>query len=167
MYYYRGRKGVKAQEFLQDLESASREAVVRIRDFFENLESDEGSRPTETSSAEREAEYVTVGRPRADLVETDDTFMARVELPGMTKEKIEVIWRGEGEIVIKGDRVSEVPEGGTILSSTRAYGPFEHVIRLPHTARVNEEGISARHVDGVLTISIEKVGGGGATIEVE
>lgn len=167
MYYYRGKRGAKAQEFLQDLETVSKEAVVRIRDFFENMESGEGSESSGTADPKQDAEYVTVGRPRADLIETNEQFVARVELPGMKKENIEVLWRGEGELLIKGDRLNEVPEGGTVVSSTRAYGTFEHVIRLPHNARVNEEGISAKHVDGLLTISIEKVGGGGATIEVE
>ena len=167
MYYYRGRRGPKAQDILQDLESVSKEAVTRLRDFFDNLEKGESRERTSTTGEETTAEYVTVGRPRADLVETAERFIARVELPGMKKEEIEVIWRGEGELLIKGDRSNTIPDGGTILSSTRAFGAFEHVITIPHNARVNEEGITAKHLDGILTITIEKVGGSGATIEVE
>ena len=167
MYNYGGRRGMKGNDILKDLESASREVVVRLRDFFENMESGTGTKSSDEDSPKSESRSRRVKGPRADLFETPENFQARIELPGFSKEGIEVTWQATGSVAVRGSSEESIPENGSVINSTRRYGSFEHIVRLPEGARVNEEGITAKFTDGILTITIEKSEDAGATIEVE
>ncbi len=167
MYYYGGRRGEKGNDILKDLESASREVVVRLRDFFENMESGKGARKDDESPRGERGSTKSGYETRGDLVETPENFQARIELPGFSKESIEVTWKANGAVVVRGSREETLPVEGTVVRSTRRYGSFEHVVDLPDGAQVNEEGITAKFTDGVLTITIEKDGESDATIVVE
>lgn len=161
MYFYSGSRGGRGQDVWRDIESASREAVGRLRELFENM-AREGE-----SHGDRTGKTGGPWRPKGDLLEDADHYYARVEIPGTTKEQIEVLWKGEGVIMIRGNRSLESEEGKTLLKSTRRTGPYEYTIRFPEEARLDDESISARYVDGVLTITVAKAGPTGTTISVE
>ena len=167
MYYYGGRRGQKGNDILKDLESASREVVVRLRDFFENMESGTGTKKGDESERTETHTRRRGYNSRADLVETPENYQARIELPGFSKESIEVTWKANGAILVRGSREETLPENGVVVNSTRRYGSFQHLVELPEGAKVNEEGITAKFNDGVLTITIEKNGESDATIVVE
>ena len=160
MYFYSGSRGGRGQDVWRDIESASREAVSRLRELFENMAQGE-------AQGDRTGKPGGPWTPKGDLLEDANHYYARVEIPGTTKEQIEVLWKGEGVIMIRGTRALETEEGKTLLKSTRRSGPYEYMIRFPEEARLDDESISARYADGVLTITVAKAGPTGTTISVE
>lgn len=160
MYFYSGSRGGRGQDVWRDIESASREAVSRLRELFENMAQGEGQ-------GDRTEKSGGPWTPKGDLLEDANHYYARVEIPGTTKDQIEVLWKGEGVIMIRGTRTLESEEGRTLLKSTRRSGPYEYMIRFPEEARLDDESISARYADGVLTVTVAKAGPTGTTISVE
>lgn len=92
--------------------------------------------------------------PLVDLLEQKDKYIVRVEIPGVKKEDVKVAVQ-DGMLIIQGKRVQpELPEGADVLRNEIIYGEFSRSIILPPKADLDK--ISARYVDGILEISIEK-----------
>ena len=99
--------------------------------------------------------------PLADLSETEDAYVVRVELPGVSKDQIDVQLQ-DRELVVSG----EVPEqdqdgqdggqngGRRRHRSTRRTGRFEFRAVLP--GDVNADAVQGELTDGVLTLTIPK-----------
>jgi HSP20 family protein len=99
--------------------------------------------------------------PLADLSETDDAYVVKVELPGAKKDQIDVQLQ-ERELVVSG----EIPEeqegqdgqdghdGQRHHRSTRRTGRFELRAWLP--GEVNADAVQGELADGVLTLTIPK-----------
>jgi HSP20 family protein len=91
--------------------------------------------------------------PALDIREDAERFTVEVEAPGMKQEEIEVTF-SDDQLVIKGERKWEKPEGATWHRRERGYGSFERTVTFP--AAVNAGKIEASFKDGVLTISLPK-----------
>ena len=93
--------------------------------------------------------------PRVDLYETDTDLVAKVELPGVKKEDVEVE-HDEGHLVIraKTHREEETEEEG-FHRRERYHGEFQRVVHLP--VEIDEENIKATFEDGVLEVRAPKV----------
>ena len=99
--------------------------------------------------------------PLADLSETEDAYVAKVELPGVGKDQIDVQLQ-DRELVVSG----EIPEqeqdgqnggqngGRRRHRSTRRTGRFELRAWLP--GDVNADAVQGELTDGVLTLTIPK-----------
>ena len=96
--------------------------------------------------------------PLADLSETEDAYVAKVELPGVAKDQIDVQLQ-DRELVVSG----EIPEqeqdgqnggGHRRHRSTRRTGRFEFRAWLP--GDVNADAVQGELTDGVLTLTIPK-----------
>ena len=99
--------------------------------------------------------------PLADLSETEDAYVVKVELPGVGKDQIDVQLQ-DRELVVSG----EVPEqdqdgqdggqdgGRRRHHSTRRTGRFELRAWLP--GEVNADAVQGELADGVLTLTIPK-----------
>ncbi|MGI6603714.1 MAG: Hsp20/alpha crystallin family protein [Firmicutes bacterium] len=92
------------------------------------------------------------GFPRADVYASESEITVLVELPGLTREDIEILVLGS-QIKVKGN-VREPLSNGKAISRERIYGPFERVVQLPE--QVREEGARARFVNGLLEIRLVK-----------
>lgn len=92
--------------------------------------------------------------PRVDLYETDGELVAKVELPGVKKEDVEVEHE-DGQLVIRGKthREEEVNEAG-VYRRERYHGEFQRVVPLP--VEIDEEHITATFEDGVLEVRAPK-----------
>ena len=113
--------------------------------------------------------------PAVDLIETDDHFVLRADLPGLSDEDVKVELE-ENVLTISGERKSETEarEDG-YYRLERAHGQFARSVTLPEG--VDSEGIVATFDRGVLEVKIPKpeerkprrvtigVGGAGATVE--
>jgi HSP20 family protein len=91
--------------------------------------------------------------PPVDIFETDKhDLVLRAELPGMTREDIEVTVEN-GTIVIKGDKKfdPEVKEEH-YRRIERTYGGFQRSFTLPNT--VDATKVAAEFKNGVLTITL-------------
>jgi HSP20 family protein len=92
--------------------------------------------------------------PSVDVREEDDRFVVQADLPGVTAKDIEIT-TDKGVLTLRGERKSETKsEGKGFERVERVAGSFLRRFTLPETANV--EGISARHVNGVLEVTIPK-----------
>ena len=97
--------------------------------------------------------------PPVDLYETDGAFILTAELPGLTREQIE-IHAEETRIIIRGDRTSGLVPCEQYHRVERGHGPFSRAFVLPEP--IDVERVSADLRDGLLTLTIPKAGGRGA-----
>jgi len=91
--------------------------------------------------------------PLADIEETEDAWMVEAELPGVSREDVNVELRG-GEIAITGE-MKERERKGVLRRQTRRTGRFEYRITLP--GDVEADKIEASLNSGVLTVRVPKV----------
>jgi HSP20 family protein len=89
--------------------------------------------------------------PLADVSETDDAYVVQVELPGVSKDQVDVQLQ-DRELDISGE-VKENGEGKQRQSSRRT-GRFEYRTYLPGDVKADQ--VSAQLADGVLTVTVPK-----------
>ena len=92
--------------------------------------------------------------PAMDVVETDDHYVLRADLPGVSEGDVK-IELDENVLTISGERKSahkETKEG--YYRVERAYGSFSRMLTLPEG--VDADGISANFDRGVLEVKIPK-----------
>ncbi len=102
--------------------------------------------------------------PRHELRVEDDGYRARVELPGMTREQIEVSLSGRTVTVSGERRRTQTPEGSRQLRTERPAGEFSLTVRLP--GDVDPLGVVAQMRDGVLDVQLPKPGARGRSIDI-
>lgn len=92
--------------------------------------------------------------PAVNIRETDHAFFVEAELPGMTKEDIDITL--ENNILkLSGERRFEKDVSEKNYHRVeRSYGNFLRTFSLP--SEVEAEGVKASFKDGVLTIEIPK-----------
>ena len=92
--------------------------------------------------------------PAMDILESNDAYIIRAELPGFQKDALNVELK-DGTLTLSGERKSEeLPEGVQYRSVERVSGKFVRSVILPKT--VNSDGIQANYKDGVLEIHVPK-----------
>ncbi len=95
-----------------------------------------------------------VWAPQTDLVETDEDFQLRLDVPGMSKEDIDINLQN-GTLTVSGERTSErTDEGEDYVRVERAFGTFHRTFTLPDA--VDHESIEATYEDGVLSVNVPK-----------
>ena len=93
--------------------------------------------------------------PLADLEETDDAYVAEIELPGVALEDLSVEVAGP-RLTVTGER-KERERVGILRRRTRTVGRFNYEVILP--GDVEEDGVEATLEDGVLTVRVPKPAG--------
>jgi HSP20 family protein len=95
--------------------------------------------------------------PALDFSETPESFVVRVDLPGIPRDAVEVTTEDD-VLIIRGQKPRRDPaEDETIHRTERQYGRFRRRLTLPAAADASE--ISAGLHDGVLEVSIAKTKG--------
>jgi HSP20 family protein len=93
--------------------------------------------------------------PATDIVEKQDRFELRADLPGVSAEEIEVSMDA-GVLTISGERhAEERNEDDSVQRIERSSGRFVRRFSMPDTA--DAEGIKARTSNGILEVSIPKL----------
>ena len=90
--------------------------------------------------------------PLADLEETDEAYLAEIELPGVQLEDLSVEVAGR-RLSVTGER-KERERVGILRRRTRTVGRFQYEVLLP--GDVDEEHVEASLHDGVLTVRVPK-----------
>jgi HSP20 family protein len=90
--------------------------------------------------------------PFADIEETESAWIVEAEVPGVSREDINVELR-DGELVISGD-VKERERTGRVRRRSRRTGHFEYHVTLP--GETDEEHVDATLHEGVLTVRVPK-----------
>ncbi|RPJ62891.1 MAG: Hsp20/alpha crystallin family protein [Dehalococcoidia bacterium] len=95
-----------------------------------------------------------VWAPAIEVLEKEDKFLIKVELPGVREEDVNVSVAG-GTLTIEGEKKaeSEVKKKGYYYTET-SYGSFSRSITIPST--VDSSKIDADYDKGVLEITLPK-----------
>jgi HSP20 family protein len=96
--------------------------------------------------------------PPVDLYETAGGFVLAAELPGLTRDQID-IQAEESRIVIRGERAMRQAPCEQHHRVERGHGPFSRAFVLPEP--IDTENVTADLKDGVLTVVLPKAGGRG------
>jgi HSP20 family protein len=93
--------------------------------------------------------------PAVDIAETDISYQAKVELPGIREEDLDVTV-DDGVLTIKAEHndKQEHTENDQLICQERSYEKFFRSLRLG--ANVDEETITAKYRNGVLHINLPK-----------
>lgn len=92
--------------------------------------------------------------PAVDVLDKKDAIVVRADLPGMTKDDIDVSIENN-VLIIRGEKKHEAEhQDGDVVRSERYYGSFHRAFSLPST--VSPEKVDAKFKDGVLELAIAK-----------
>ena len=107
------------------------------------------------SSLARKTDGLKSFVPPAEMEETEDAVLIRLEVPGINPEDIDIQASAEA-VSIRGERKSEskTEEKGMTRTEFR-YGSFQRVI--PLSTRINHNQVEAEYKNGVLELTLPKV----------
>ncbi len=91
--------------------------------------------------------------PAVDIYETDEAILVEADMPGVTREGVEVGIE-KGLLTIVGHAARRPIEGVTQLYQEIVPGDFHRAFTLGE--EVDESGVSASISDGVLTVTLPK-----------
>jgi len=92
--------------------------------------------------------------PAMDLVETDEHFVLRADLPGMTESDVNIEIE-DNVLTVSGERKAEHEEKREgFYRVERAFGSFSRALTLPKG--IDAEAVSAGFSNGVLEVRIPK-----------
>lgn len=90
---------------------------------------------------------------RADIFETDDAYLIKLDMPGVDENKIDITLE-KNTLTINGYSNVERPEGYSLAAAEYRIGDYERSFRL--TDKINQEDIEASYQDGVLKLNLPK-----------
>lgn len=100
------------------------------------------------------ADHLGMFLPPVDVVEEKDAFLVNAELPGLTKDDVNVTLQ-DNCLTIKGEKKYEAEKKeADYYRRERAYGAFSRTIELPTS--VDAKKIDAQFKDGVLSVRLPK-----------
>ncbi|MBV9008466.1 MAG: Hsp20/alpha crystallin family protein [Verrucomicrobia bacterium] len=105
------------------------------------------------SNFQRQTQLFSGWSPALDVYQNNDNVVARVELPGMRKEDIEISLH-DGMLTISGERKSEISEADKAARTECYVGKFRRSVSLP--TQVDANKVSANYRDGILTVTLPK-----------
>jgi len=91
--------------------------------------------------------------PAAEITETKEALVLKLEVPGMQPQDIEIEATAKS-VLVKGDRQFSAAEEGAKTRSEFRYGSFERVVPLP--VRIQNTEVKAQYKDGVLHLTLPK-----------
>ena len=106
------------------------------------------------SAGRDEAMALVDWAPAVDVMETDEEFQIRAELPGVEKKDVKLSVEN-GVLLISGHREQEKEEKGKRYHKIeRAYGNFARSFTVPET--VDAEKVTAEFKNGLLNVRLPK-----------
>ena len=93
-------------------------------------------------------------KPNIDIKDTDKNYIVSVEIPGVSRDDVDI--RVEGNLMtIIGEKKQETKEEKENYQCIeRQYGSFERMLTLPQDADADD--IEANFKDGILTVRIKR-----------
>ena len=92
--------------------------------------------------------------PRLDLIDRDDHFCVRAELPGVDKDSLDVSLQDNVLTIQASSHKETREEKGRFFRRELFRGEFQRVIRLP--TEVQTEQVKASFKDGILELTLQK-----------
>ncbi|MEN6574172.1 Hsp20/alpha crystallin family protein, partial [Methanobacterium aggregans] len=160
-----------ASEKKEDVTSGMHEMKEDVKEKTEDMQEEAGKKKTQaekllndimdTIKVKQEevgktlSSYTTaLQKPAADIIETKDNIIIKIDLPGVMKEDIDIGIAGESVDITA--KFEEEIEGEDInyIQKERSYGETKRTLTLPSEIKVKEA--SAIFEDAVLTIKLPK-----------
>jgi HSP20 family protein len=92
--------------------------------------------------------------PPMDLIETDDHLVLKVDLPGLSRDQVNLEIK-DGALTISGERRAEREDKSEgFYRLERSFGRFSRSMTLPQD--IDAESVAASFADGVLEVRIPK-----------
>lgn len=91
--------------------------------------------------------------PVVDILESESDLIVRAELPGVSRDEIDVEVTSES-LTIRGERKIDEQDGVKYLRVERAYGPFQRSFSIG--VPVQPDKVKAAYRDGVLEVTVPK-----------
>ena len=123
--------------------------LARIKDRINNL-FEQALLPAEFDEAD--GGLPGMWAPAVDVVETEDAYLVYAELPGVSRDDVELAAH-ERRLELSGRRRA-LGENRNFLRMERNYGPFRRVIDLD--APVDTESVEAGFERGILRVRLAK-----------
>ncbi|MDQ2905774.1 MAG: Hsp20/alpha crystallin family protein [Ktedonobacteraceae bacterium] len=101
-------------------------------------------------------QHSVIWRPFADIRESADRIVVKIELAGMTEEEIEVTLY-EDALVVSGERRDDTEDNENLYyqEAQIRYGPFRVEVFIP--VPIDIETVKARYENGFLWVSLPKL----------
>lgn len=107
-----------------------------------------------TKADEEEGLAASTWAPAVDIYETPDSLVLKAELPGVSRENIDIQVR-DNTLTLKGERRFEREvKDENYLRIERSYGSFQRAFSLPTV--IQQDKIKAVFTDGVLEVTLPK-----------
>ena len=126
-------------------------------DFFSNLNQSIAKRPAQEGMLS--ADWI----PSVDIIENDDSFVIKAELPEVKKEDVKVSI-DKNILTFSGERRTEQKDEKEHRIE-RSYGSFSRSFSLPDN--IDDTKISAENKDGMLYLTIPKAEAKGKLKQIE
>lgn len=95
-----------------------------------------------------------VWTPRADISETDEEYRVMLDLPGVSKDEVDISVENQ-RLIVQGERKEEKrEEDENYLRVERTHGSFYRSFPLPQAAELDHA--QAEYDNGMLTIHVPK-----------
>ena len=107
---------------------------------------------TKTAAAGNGANRVSYLTPLANILETKDAYLVEAEMPGVTKDGLEVSVEN-GELTIVGRRATAAPQGRAVYRESRG---FDYRRTFEIDPSIDVARISAKLDQGVLLLTLPK-----------
>ena len=92
--------------------------------------------------------------PAVDVIEQQDQYVLKADLPGIDRKDIEIIFE-EGALTLKGERSESVESDRDGYQRTeRSYGRFQRTFHMPEN--IDADAITAKSEQGVLEVRVPK-----------
>lgn len=92
--------------------------------------------------------------PPVNVFDGGEDYVVKAELPGVDPAKVEIEVE-DGTLVLRGERTfADTKADAAYHRRERGEGRFRRVVRVP--GRIDNTGVQARYVDGVLTVQLPK-----------
>ena len=93
--------------------------------------------------------------PAINVWAAEDNAMITAEIPGISKDDIDINVTGDTLTISGVRKQDDMPEGVRYHRQERRYGDFDRSIQLPYTVDVNK--VKATFKNGVLTVVLPRV----------
>ena len=101
-----------------------------------------------------EAARSALWAPRTDISETEDRYVLRMDMPGLSKKDLNIELKDD-TLTVSGERKTEHKENEESFHRVeRSYGRFFRSFTLPQAS--DTEKVKARMKEGVLTVEVPK-----------
>jgi HSP20 family protein len=98
--------------------------------------------------------------PRADVFETLDQVVVKMELAGVRSDQIRIAFSEDENCVTVAGRREEPRQELSLRTQCYQleiyYGPFERTVPIPASVNIIRESITATYSDGLLFVSLRK-----------